>query len=133
MGGNLKTRVVLVKGGLVLGILYGLSTFLTVVLNEMSSFSMEYGLGFTLINVAPVAAYFLVGLVMTLGHRLSVPFQLWIGLGVLVGLMACGAVITYDPVVFVKYNRMIQEVWRIGGLVLGLLVGLFLTKRYLKA
>ncbi len=129
----MKTIVVLVKGGVVLGILYGLSSFLTSVLNEMSSFSMEYGLGFTLINVAPVVAYFLVGLVMTLGHRLLVPFQLWIGLGVLAGLMVCGALISFDPIIFVKYNRMIQEVWRIGGLVLGLLVGLFLTKRYLKA
>jgi hypothetical protein len=132
-GGTMKIWNVVIKGLLIIGVLVGLSNFLAWTVNEMNHFKMEYTFGFILVNLALVVAYLLIGVLITFGYPFMIPHQKWIGIGVLAVLIGLAVIISLNVYLFVKYRTTIQEIWRVGGLVLGLVVGNALSKRILKS
>ncbi len=129
----MKIWSLVIKGVLMLGVLVCLSSFQVWVVNEMNRFTMDYTLGLVLVNLAPVIAYGLIGILISLGYSVKIPLLPWIGLGVLVVLVGMPILLSNNGFFFVKYNRLIQEIWRVGGLILGMVVGNALTHRIQKA
>lgn len=132
LGGNMKISILICKAIVILGILWGLTSIQAWLSFEMSRFTLDYNLGFILLNVTPVLAYGLVGLLVTLGQQRTNNDIWWMVLGLVGLLVGLATWIVLDPIFLVKQHRMILEIWRVGGLLIGLLIGSVLTTPFLK-
>lgn len=128
----MKISMLISKAIVILGILWGLTSIQAWLSFEMSRFTLDYNLGFVLLNVTPVLAYGLVGILITLGQQRTSIGVWWMVLGLVGLLVGLAAWIVLDPIFLVKQYRMILEIWRVGGLLIGLLIGSVLTTPFLK-
>lgn len=129
----MKIWSLVIKGVLMFGVLMSLSSFQVWVVSEMNRFTMDYTLGLILVNLAPVIAYGLIGFLISFGYSVKIPLLPWIGLGVLMILGCLSIVLMNDLFLYVNYSQLIQEIWRVGGLIMGMVVGNALSHRIQKA
>lgn len=129
----MKIWSLMLKGVLLIGVLMSLSSFQVWVVSEMNRFTMDYTLGLVLVNLAPVIAYGFIGILISFGYSVKIPLLPWIGLGVLMILGCLSIVLMNDLFLYVNYSQLIQEIWRVGGLIMGMVVGNALTHRIQKA
>ena len=128
----MKIALVISKSLLILGMLFGLTAIQTGITQQMSRFAMNYTLGLVLLNLAPILAYGLIGLLISYGQKVTAKGFWWVVLSLL-GLMIGSVIyIVIDPAIFIRHYQTLLEVERVGGLVVGLLVGIRLPNLYLR-
>ena len=128
----MKILSVIGKGIAIVGILYGLSSIQAWLVFEVNGFIMNYTQGIILLAFSPILAYFLIGVLVSLGY--PKPFkESKVILLVIVTLMI-GFVfwVTADLPLFFKNIETIHELSRVSGMILGLILGSAISYRYLK-
>lgn len=128
----MKIALVISKGLLILGMLLGLSAVQTGITQHVSRFAMNYTLGLVLLNLAPILAYGLIGLLISYGQKVTAKGAWWIALSLLSLMIGFVIYIAIDPVIFIRHYQTLLEVERVGGLVVGLLVGIRLPYLFQK-
>lgn len=128
----MKIALVISKVLLILGILFGLTAIQTGITQHVSRFAMNYTLGLVLLNLAPILAYGLIGLLISYGQKVTAKGAWWIALSLLSLMIGFVIYIAIDPVIFIRHYQTLLEVERVGGLVVGLLVGIRLPYLFQK-
>lgn len=93
---------------------------------------MNYTLGLVLLNLASILAYGVIGLLISYGQKVTAKGAWWIALSLLSLMIGFVIYIAIDPVIFIRHCQTLLEVERVGGLIVGLLVGIRLPYLFQK-
>lgn len=93
---------------------------------------MNYTLGLVLLNLAPILAYGVIGLLISYGQKVTAKVSWWIALSLLGLMIGFVIYIAIDPVIFIRHYQTLLEVERVGGLIVGLLGGTLVPNLNLK-